>query len=82
MSDPQRRTPGVDGGLGPPRLVGYEVRPVAAHRADKTYRCPHCHNAIPPGQGHVVAWPEQQVDERRHWHHHCWRVVARRGRIA
>lgn len=74
--------PGEHPGLGPPPLAGYVVRRVSAHRADKGYVCPHCHNRIPPGQGHVVAWPEERLEERRHWHLHCWRVVARRGRIA
>jgi hypothetical protein len=28
----------------------------------------------------VVAWPEHLPDDRRHWHLHCWRVAAGRGR--
>ena len=63
-------------------LEGYVARRVPAFRASKTYLCPHCGNPIGEGQGHVVAWPETQVDLRRHWHLHCWRLVARRGRIA
>jgi hypothetical protein len=64
-----------------PELDGYEVRRVPAFRADKAYACPGCGNAIRAGEGHVVAWPEQRTDDRRHWHLHCWRVVARRGRL-
>jgi hypothetical protein len=55
------------------------VRTVAGAAALKTYRCPGCSQAIPPGQPHVVAWPklpslmsESGLDERRHWHTGCW----------
>jgi hypothetical protein len=65
-----------------PRMAGWAVQRVPAYQAAKPYVCPHCHNPIPARQGHVVAWPEVRVEERRHWHLHCWRVVAGRGRIA
>jgi hypothetical protein len=64
-----------------PTLVGYEAFRVPPVRASKAYRCPACANAIPPGEGHVVAWPDQRRDERRHLHHHCWRAASRRGRV-
>jgi len=58
------------------------VREIPAHRAEKAYRCPSCGNEIPPGQAHVVAWSAEHlfgdgaaVQERRHWHAHCWRLV-------
>jgi len=63
-------------------LEGHVVRHVPAYQAAKEYRCPQCGNAVAPGQGHVVAWPEERAEDRRHWHTHCWRLVARRGRIA
>lgn len=65
-----------------PRLTGYEVQRVPAFRAVKPYACPGCPQPIPAGQGHVVAWPVGTVDDRRHWHRHCWRLAVRRGRIA
>lgn len=65
-----------------PALEGYVVQRVPAFRATKFYVCPDCHDAIVGGQGHVVVWPDQEVDERRHWHLHCWRMASRRGRIA
>src|SRR5258708_18849764 len=34
----------------------YEVRPVAAARAVKTYRCPGCDHEICSGTAHVVVW--------------------------
>jgi hypothetical protein len=68
--------------LAPPPLDGYTVRPVPAFQATKPYVCPDCGNPIATRQGHVVVWPDHDVDERRHWHHHCWRVAAGRGRIA
>ncbi|MEY3019276.1 MAG: hypothetical protein RLZZ272_260 [Actinomycetota bacterium] len=72
----------VTGPALPGPLDGHEVRAVAAHRAAKAYRCPECEGSIDPGVGHVVAWPEGRVDERRHWHRACWRVVTRRRRLA
>lgn len=64
-----------------PQLDGYEVDRVPGFRADKTYRCPGCGNEIAPGVGHVVAWPHDLVEDRRHWHAHCWRHASNRGRI-
>jgi hypothetical protein len=63
-----------------PHLEGYEVQRVPGFQATKRYRCPSCGYDIAAGQGHVVAWPEGVVDDRRHWHLHCWRVAAGRGR--
>ena len=48
------------------------------YRARKDYVCPGCDGTIAPGQGHVVAWPEPFLDDRRHWHHHCWRDEVQR----
>ncbi len=64
-----------------PELPGYVCRRVPAYQARKDYVCPGCQNPIATGEGHVVAWPEEQAEERRHWHHHCWRVATRRGRV-
>lgn len=33
------------------------VRTVPGAQGRKTYRCPGCDHEIPPGVGHVVAWP-------------------------
>ncbi len=65
-----------------PSLDGYEVQRVPAARAAKEYVCPECGNRIPAGTGHVVVWPFDAIDERRHWHLHCWRLAANRGRLA
>jgi hypothetical protein len=68
--------------LTPGSVPGYEARLVPAFRAAKAYRCPTCEQPIAPRTGHVVAWPEDIVEERRHWHHHCWRLAVRRGRVS
>ncbi|WP_204806774.1 hypothetical protein [Mycobacterium riyadhense] len=60
----------------------YEVRPVAASRAVKTYRCPGCDHEIRSGTAHVVVWPAElpgAVQDRRHWHTPCWANRANRG---
>jgi len=61
----------------------YEVRPVAAARAVKTYRCPGCDHEILFGTAHVVVWPmelgENAIEHRRHWHTPCWANRATRG---
>lgn len=65
-----------------PQLPGYEAHATPGIKAHKEYVCPSCGNVIPAGQGHVVAWPVDAADLRRHWHRHCWRMAVRRGRIA
>lgn len=66
-----------------PEGYDYEVRPIPAARAVKTYRCPGCDHEIRPGTAHVVAIPtgmgEQAVDDRRHWHTSCWTHRGTRG---
>ncbi|OIN82308.1 hypothetical protein K3U93_17435 [Mycobacterium malmoense] len=59
----------------------YEVHPVAAARAIKTYRCPGCDHEIRSGTAHVVVWPADApgVEDRRHWHTPCWAHRAHRG---
>ncbi|MCZ2524264.1 ATP/GTP-binding protein [Streptomyces sp. HB2AG] len=57
----------------------WTVRQVSGS-AGKYYRCPGCDQEIPPGTGHVVAWPEYGgVDDRRHWHGSCWNARDRRS---
>lgn len=57
----------------------FVVRRIPAGRSEKSYRCPGCDHLIAPGLAHVVVWPQtpsigtqQAIDERRHWHTHCW----------
>ncbi|WP_081491200.1 hypothetical protein [Mycolicibacterium phlei] len=61
----------------------YEVRPIAASRAVKTYRCPGCDHEIRPGTAHLVAIPVDVgtlgVEDRRHWHTPCWAHRCTRG---
>lgn len=59
----------------------YVVQPISEKNAQKEYRCPGCDLIVPPGQAHVVAWEEHSlmgahrgVEDRRHWHNHCWRI--------
>lgn len=61
-------------------LEGYEVKPVSPGRADKDYVCPECGNTIAAGESHVVVYPEDDPDLRRHWHRHCWRFEVSRSR--
>lgn len=63
------------------QLEGYTVRRVPGFQARKDYVCPACGADIASGVGHVVAWPDELAEERRHWHLHCWRIASRRGRI-
>jgi hypothetical protein len=60
----------------------YEVRPIAAARAVKIYRCPGCDHQIRSGTAHVVVWPAESpgaMEDRRHWHTPCWAKRATRG---
>jgi hypothetical protein len=56
------------------------VRPLAGSAGGKFYRCPGCDQEIPPGKGHLVAWPQYGgVEDRRHWHTSCWNARDRRS---
>lgn len=59
----------------------WNVQPVSAVQASKTYLCPGCNLDIAPGVPHVVAWRADGVlgdsadlAARRHWHSHCWKL--------
>ncbi|GGL41822.1 hypothetical protein H9L10_08655 [Phycicoccus endophyticus] len=57
------------------RGVPWHVRRLTGSTSSREYRCPGCHQAIPPGTPHVVAWPATGVgglEQRRHWHGRCW----------
>lgn len=41
--------------------------------------CPYCNREIHAGRDHIVAWPDDQPDLRKHWHMECWRRELRRG---
>lgn len=55
-----------------PAPPGHVARWVDAFRARKDYVCPRCDGRVAAGTGHVVAWPQELSDMRRHWHAHCW----------
>lgn len=62
-----------------PRVLGdLEVTTIQPYQAVKSYHCPGCGRAIPPGTGHVVVVPVAAVDLRRHWHKGCWAQLLRR----
>lgn len=57
------------------------VRDIKSSASQKIYKCPGCPNDILEGQAHIVAWQadhffgdEFSIDDRRHWHTHCWRL--------
>jgi hypothetical protein len=59
----------------------WSVRLISTADAAKTYRCPGCNQEIPPGVGHIVAWPADlrgDSSDRRHWHSGCWQARDRR----
>jgi len=54
------------------------VARVQPYEARKTYSCPGCNHEIRRGTGHLVVVPESSPDDRRHWHHACWKMRHRR----
>lgn len=59
----------------------WNVQPLSAANAVKSYVCPGCGLEITPGTAHTVAWradgilgPVDDLAARRHWHLHCWRI--------
>jgi len=60
--------------VGNPRLFwerweGWRVAPV---RGTRTYRCPNCDGTTDQDHDHVVVWPGDEIDARRHWHKTCF----------
>lgn len=63
------------------RGVSWNVQPVSAVQAVKTYVCPGCSVDITPGVAHLVVWRADGVlgdaadlAGRRHWHVQCWKI--------
>jgi len=50
----------------------YHVRRITGSSSTKPYRCPGCDQLIPTATPHTVAWMEDDIDSRRHWHNACW----------
>lgn len=50
----------------------YIVRRISGSTSTKPYRCPGCDQLIPTATPHTVAWLEEDVESRRHWHTVCW----------
>ncbi len=59
-------------------VQSFEVRAVTSGKP--TLRCPGCQQLIEPGAAHLVVWPVDDPDERRHWHTECWRRELKRRR--
>jgi hypothetical protein len=55
------------------------VRRLTGSSSTKNYRCPGCDHEIRPATPHIVAWPRDAIDQRRHWHTPCWQARARRS---
>lgn len=63
------------------RGATWNVQPVSAAQAQKSYVCPGCGRDITPGVAHLVAWradgvlgDQADLAARRHWHEACWRI--------
>lgn len=59
----------------------WNVQPVSAVQAVKTYVCPGCSVDITPGVAHLVVWRADgvlgdaaDIAGRRHWHAQCWKI--------
>jgi hypothetical protein len=58
-------------------VPGFDIRRLAV---DKPYRCPGCDHMIVAGAWHLVVVPQDDPDDRRHWHTECWRRELHRTR--
>ncbi|WP_426623783.1 hypothetical protein ACPPVW_14400 [Leifsonia sp. McL0607] len=64
------------------RGVEWNVQPVSALQAQKSYVCPGCGREIASGVAHLVTWRADGVlgdsadlAARRHWHTTCWKMA-------
>jgi hypothetical protein len=55
----------------------WAVRRMTGAATTKVYRCPGCDHEIVLGTPHIVAWPSDRVEDRRHWHTPCWARLRR-----
>ena len=63
-----------------PEARWWNVRP-AHNRKPVTYRCPFCGRNIPALADHMLIWPEDDRDRRRHAHTQCVLAARRRGEL-
>lgn len=63
------------------RGAEWNVQPVSARRAVKSYRCAGCGLTVAEKVAHVVVWradgvtgDRSDLDARRHWHTRCWAI--------
>ncbi|WP_111720356.1 hypothetical protein [Homoserinimonas sp. OAct 916] len=63
------------------RGAEWNVQPISARQAVKSYRCPGCELPVAAGVAHVVVWradgvlgDRSDLDSRRHWHSQCWSI--------
>ncbi|HEX9823713.1 MAG TPA: hypothetical protein VGB51_04880 [Actinomycetota bacterium] len=45
---------------------------------ERDYVCPGCNQLVRGGE-HLVVYPDDEPDLRRHWHSECWRRELKRG---
>ena len=65
--------------IGPPGAQVDGMR-VQTSLAKKRYVCPYCNGAIEVGVRHVVAYPDEALDDRRHFHTPCWSKKSKGSR--
>jgi len=58
---------------------GFTVRALTGAGSTKLYRCPGCNHEIRMATPHIVAWPTEDPENRRHWHTPCWNSRGKRG---
>ena len=58
---------------------GFTVRALTGASSTKMYRCPGCDHEIRMATPHIVAWPTEDPETRRHWHTPCWNSRGKRG---
>ncbi|WP_298211158.1 hypothetical protein [Ferrimicrobium sp.] len=68
-------------GIDPITKAVAEIRFVQPYQATKWYLCPGCNTEIPPGTGHFVVVPIDNVELRRHWHRRCLTWEVNHGQI-
>lgn len=63
-----------------PKARWWTVRP-AHNRKPATYRCPFCGRLLPALSEHMLIFPEDDKQRRRHAHTDCVLAARRRGQL-
>lgn len=62
-----------------PAPPGWQAKQYKGAGAGGDYVCPRCSRGVTRATDHVLAWPDDDTERRRHWHSVCWASAVKEG---